>query len=96
MPVLLHMQMMRGAEMLFAALFAVTFLGRKLNKYHLLGIFCCIVRGRGEASYTSSVAEHVSVMISRQLASMGGASHGTEQLLGRAGEARVAGAVSTR
>ncbi len=36
-------QMMRGAEMLFAALFAVLFLHRRLNKYHLLGILCCAV-----------------------------------------------------
>lgn len=36
-------QMMRGAEMLFAALFAVGFLHRSLNKYHLLGILCCVV-----------------------------------------------------
>lgn len=34
-------QMMRGAEMLFAALFAVTFLKRHLNKFHYLGILCC-------------------------------------------------------
>lgn len=37
-------QMMRGAEMLFAALFAVTFLHRHLNKWHYLGILCCGVR----------------------------------------------------
>ena len=37
-------QMMRGAEMLFAALFAVTFLKRHLNKYHYMGILCCGVR----------------------------------------------------
>ena len=36
-------QMMRGAEMLFAAVFAVLFLHRRLNKYHLLGILCCVV-----------------------------------------------------
>ena len=36
-------QMLRGAEMLFAALFAVAFLKRKLNKYHFGGIGCCIV-----------------------------------------------------
>ena len=36
-------QMMRGAEMLFAALFAVSFLQRKLNKYHYMGILCCVV-----------------------------------------------------
>lgn len=36
-------QMMRGAEMLFAALFAVTFLDRKLNRFHLGGILCCII-----------------------------------------------------
>ncbi len=37
-------QMMRGAEMLFAAVFAVLFLHRRLNKFHLLGILCCVVR----------------------------------------------------
>ncbi|GLC68100.1 hypothetical protein PLESTF_000646000 [Pleodorina starrii] len=36
-------QMMRGAEMLFAAAFAILFLGRKLNRYHALGIVCCVV-----------------------------------------------------
>ena len=36
-------QMMRGAEMLFAALFAVVFLKRQLNKYHFGGILCCVV-----------------------------------------------------
>eukprot|EP00878_Enallax_costatus_P024022 GHUV01025609.1.p1 GENE.GHUV01025609.1~~GHUV01025609.1.p1 ORF type:complete len:363 (+),score=95.68 GHUV01025609.1:179-1267(+) len=35
-------QMMRGAEMLFAALFAVMFLHRHLNKYHYIGILCCM------------------------------------------------------
>lgn len=43
-------QMMRGAEMLFAALFAVTFLKRHLNKYHYLGILCCGVSGWGQQS----------------------------------------------
>lgn len=36
-------QMMRGAEMLFAAAFAVVFLQRKLNRFHLGGILCCIL-----------------------------------------------------
>eukprot|EP00955_Chlamydomonas_euryale_P116887 366444-Chlamydomonas_euryale.AAC.8 len=36
-------QMMRGAEMLFAAFFAITFLNRSLNKYHLMGLSCCVV-----------------------------------------------------
>ncbi|GAQ82300.1 hypothetical protein KFL_001070060 [Klebsormidium nitens] len=36
-------QMLRGAEMLFAALFAVVFLGRKLNRFHYGGIACCLV-----------------------------------------------------
>lgn len=36
-------QMMRGAEMLFAALFAVSFLNRSLNRFHMLGILCCVV-----------------------------------------------------
>ena len=40
-------QMMRGAEMLFAALFAVIFLHRALNRFHLLGILCCVVRACG-------------------------------------------------
>ncbi|GBF91089.1 hypothetical protein Rsub_04758 [Raphidocelis subcapitata] len=35
-------QMMRGAEMLFAAVFAVTFLHRALNRFHLMGISCCV------------------------------------------------------
>jgi len=39
-------QMMRGAEMLFAALFAVLFLRRHLNKFHYLGISCCAVSSR--------------------------------------------------
>ena len=37
-------QMMRGAEMLFAALFTLVFLGRELNCLHGLGILCCVVR----------------------------------------------------
>ncbi len=37
-------QMMRGAEMFFAAIFSVLFLHRRLNKFHLLGILCCVVR----------------------------------------------------
>lgn len=36
-------QMMRGAEMLFAALFSVVFLKRHLNFFHYLGILCCVV-----------------------------------------------------
>lgn len=39
-------QMMRGAEMLFAAGMAVVFLKRHLNKYHYLGILCCGVSWR--------------------------------------------------
>jgi drug/metabolite transporter (DMT)-like permease len=35
--------MMRGAEMLFAALFAVTFLGRRLNRLHAAGLAACVV-----------------------------------------------------
>ncbi|KAG1672841.1 hypothetical protein FOA52_004645 [Chlamydomonas sp. UWO 241] len=35
-------QMMRGAEMLFAAFFAVTFLKRSLNTYHMMGLCCCV------------------------------------------------------
>ncbi len=36
-------QMLRGAEILFSALFAVLFLKRKLNKLHYLGIAACTV-----------------------------------------------------
>ena len=36
-------QMMRGAEMLFAALFSVVFLKRHLNLFHYMGILCCVV-----------------------------------------------------
>ncbi|CAG9463959.1 unnamed protein product [Pedinophyceae sp. YPF-701] len=36
-------QMMRGAELLFAALFAITFLGRHLNMVHGSGILLCMV-----------------------------------------------------
>ena len=43
-------QMMRGAEMLFAALFAVLFLRRTLNRFHLLGILCCVARARPAAA----------------------------------------------
>ena len=35
--------MMRGAEMLFAALFAVLFLGRRLNRLHFAGLAACVV-----------------------------------------------------
>lgn len=41
-------QMMRGAEMLFAAMFAVTALRRVLNRYDLLGVLCCVVGGVGQ------------------------------------------------
>lgn len=34
-------QLLRGAEMVFAALFAVTFLGRKLFVFHWLGVLLC-------------------------------------------------------
>ena len=42
----LALSLSAGAEMLFAALFSVTFLGRKLNRYHLAGMACCVVGGR--------------------------------------------------
>lgn len=58
-------QMMRGAEMLFAALFAIGFLGRRLNHMHYKGIACCItgialvgwsstMSGEGSASHPVS------------------------------------------
>eukprot|EP00877_Chromochloris_zofingiensis_P012180 jgi/Chrzof1/7215/Cz02g15020.t1 len=61
-------QMMRGAEMLFAALFAILFLQRHLNKYHYLGILCCVVGislvglssilgGEGSSTHTVSTQE---------------------------------------
>lgn len=40
-------QMMRGAEMLFAAMLAVLFLHRRLNKYNYLGLLASTVRRVG-------------------------------------------------
>jgi hypothetical protein len=37
-------QILRGSEMLFAALFAVLFLKRHLNRWHFLGVALCMVR----------------------------------------------------
>jgi drug/metabolite transporter (DMT)-like permease len=61
-------QMLRGAEMLFAALFAVVFLKRSLNKYHYRGIACCLsgimlvgasslLSGEGSASHAVDPAQ---------------------------------------
>ncbi|KAF6257076.1 hypothetical protein COO60DRAFT_1626921 [Scenedesmus sp. NREL 46B-D3] len=36
-------QILRGSEMLFAALFAVLFLKRRLNRWHFLGVGLCMV-----------------------------------------------------
>jgi drug/metabolite transporter (DMT)-like permease len=36
-------QMLRGAEILFSAIFAVTFLKRSLTKFHYGGIACCLI-----------------------------------------------------
>ncbi len=36
-------QMLRGAEILFSAIFAVIFLKRSLNKFHYCGIAGCLV-----------------------------------------------------
>lgn len=36
-------QMLRGAEILFSAIFAVCFLKRTLTKFHYGGIACCLV-----------------------------------------------------
>lgn len=35
--------MLRGAEMLFAAIFSVVFLKRSLNRNNYIGIGCCLV-----------------------------------------------------
>ena len=37
------LQMLRGAELLFAAIFSVTFLKRTLNRNNIIGIACCLV-----------------------------------------------------
>ena len=34
-------QMMRGSELLFAALFSIMFLGKRLNRYHFSAIGGC-------------------------------------------------------
>lgn len=73
-------QMMRGAEMLFAALFAVVFLKRTLNKYHFVGIGCCItgigmvgaasiLSGEGSASHavpTYQIAMGMGLIVASQ------------------------------
>ena len=35
-------QMLRGAQMLFAAFLAVVFLKRRLNLFHIVGMMCCL------------------------------------------------------
>ncbi|WIA30810.1 hypothetical protein OEZ86_000868 [Tetradesmus obliquus] len=61
-------QMMRGAEMLFAALFAVLFLKRHLNRFHYMGIGCCaagicmvgmssVLSGEGSSTHAVSTEE---------------------------------------
>lgn len=73
-------QMMRGAEMIFAALFAVVFLKRTLNKMHFLGLACCIAgialvgsaslfSGEGSASHdipTSKIAMGMALVVASQ------------------------------
>ena len=73
-------QMLRGAEMLFAALFAVVFLKRQLNKYHYRGIACCIagitlvgtsslMSGEGSASHpvaTSQILFGMALIVASQ------------------------------
>uniref|UniRef100_A0A7S3QMG5 EamA domain-containing protein n=1 Tax=Dunaliella tertiolecta TaxID=3047 RepID=A0A7S3QMG5_DUNTE len=61
-------QMMRGAEMLFAALFSVVFLGRTLNRFHLLGILCCMtgVSLVGTSSYLSGEGSATQVITPEQ------------------------------
>ena len=48
--------MMRGAEMLFAALFAVTFLGRRLNRLHAAGLAACVAGKVGKVAFTQYFA----------------------------------------
>ena len=56
--------MMRGAEMLFAAFFAVTFLGRTLNRHHAAGIACCVagIAAVGAASVLSGEGSRTRVV----------------------------------
>jgi hypothetical protein len=66
-------QMMRGAEMLFAAVFAVSFLGRRLNRRHYQGIAACAVGigavgassllgGEGSSTHVVSTSEMLTGM----------------------------------
>jgi len=74
-------QMMRGAEMLFAALFAVTFLKRHLNKFHYLGILCCGVRaGKPVLGGCGSVDGQEPVLWCRSLLYLMAAARGEWQL----------------
>jgi hypothetical protein len=52
-------QILRGSEMLFAALFAVLFLRRHLNRWHFLGVALCMVRLRGLLQQTACRIKHV-------------------------------------
>lgn len=62
-------QMMRGAEMIFAAVFAVTFLKRHLNKFHYLGILCCMagISMVGMASVLSGEGSATQVVTTEQM-----------------------------
>lgn len=62
-------QMMRGAEMLFAAGFAVTFLKRSLNRYHMYGLLCCIIGITmvGSASLMSGEGSSTMVVTTEQM-----------------------------
>ena len=48
-------QMLRGAEMLFAAIFSVIFLKRSLNKYNIMGVVLCLVSGTKQPACVSSI-----------------------------------------
>jgi drug/metabolite transporter (DMT)-like permease len=62
--------MMRGAEMLFAALFAVTFLGRRLNRFHYAGLAACVagVSAVGAASLLSGEGSRTRVVTTAEMA----------------------------
>jgi drug/metabolite transporter (DMT)-like permease len=54
-------QILRGSEMLFAALFAVLFLKRHLNRWHFIGVALCMVSSKRKASSCSIMISGVAV-----------------------------------
>src|SRR5690349_11089668 len=60
-------QILRGAEMVFAAFFAVTFLKRPLNRWHYGGVALCMVSTSTNGSVNSSGGSSSSMVHARRI-----------------------------